>query len=123
MSAVLVVDDEADVRLLLRLSLEGAGFEVREAPGGQAAIDALDDPIVHAMILDIRMEPIDGWAVLDHLRHQGRVPGFPVIMISAHADPSLVERAMEMGCTSYMSKPFDTRELAAKMAQIMPSRS
>lgn len=112
-AVVLVVDDEHDIRLLARIVLEGAGYEVREASSGQEAIALLDEGGFDVVLLDLRMSPIDGWGVLEHLREVGLVPSLPVVMLSAHADPAMAARAVELGCVGYLSKPFDTEELVA----------
>lgn len=108
---ILIVDDEADIRLLARLVLESAGYEVVEAADGTEAIRILGGPGIDAMVLDLRMAPVDGWAVLEHLQALARVPGLPVVVLSAHADPAMEARALRLGCTSYMSKPFDPADL------------
>lgn len=115
MTEVLVVDDEADIRLLARLVLEGAGFEVREAASGVEALAVLAAHDIDVVLLDLRMSPMDGWEVLEHLRESGRLPGLPVVMLSAHADPRMAARALELGCTAYLSKPFSTAELLASV--------
>ncbi len=113
---MLVVDDESDVRLLARIVLEGGGYDVREAANGLEAIAMLDAPGIDAVLLDLRMAPVDGWEVLEHLRATDRLPALPVVMLSAHADPAMAARALELGCSSYMSKPFAAAELLAAIA-------
>jgi len=94
---ILIVDDEADIRLLARLVLEGAGYDVVEAADGTEAIRILGDPGIDAMVLDLRMAPVDGWAVLEHLQALARVPGLPVVVLSAHADPAMEASRVEAG--------------------------
>ena len=106
MSRVLVVDDEPDIRLLMRVTLQTAGHTVLEAGDGQAALESIRSDSFDLVLLDLRMPIVDGWAVLASLSEEGRTPDLPVIAISAHADPEMMQRALECGCRAYLSKPF-----------------
>ena len=106
MSRVLVVDDEADIVYMVKVILRSAGFDVDAASGVHDAISALsgDDPDL--VLLDLRLSDGEGWAVLQHLREQGRTQNIPVIILSAHASPSTAERAVREGARAYITKPF-----------------
>lgn len=118
MSRVLVVDDEADIRQLARMILELAGHEVVEADDGAAALATVEACDVDVMLLDLRMAGVDGWAVLDRLAATGRLPGLPVVAISAHADPQLMRATLAKGCRSYMAKPFSPADLLSMVAAV-----
>lgn len=117
MSSVLVVDDEADVRLVARVILEAAGYEVREADSGEAALDALDEGFVpDVLLLDVRMPGIDGWEVLDHLRRNpGNFADLPVVVFTA--DINIAEQAPIAFDEHefFLGKPFDPDDLVEQI--------
>lgn len=115
MTTVLVIEDEADIRLLARLILERADCEVIEAIDGReglALIERIDPDLV---LLDLRMADMDGWAVLAELQRAGRLPGLPVVVVSAHAEPDVFEAVLAIGCRGYLRKPFQRDELLATL--------
>lgn len=116
---VLLVEDEADLRLSLGLSLRMAGLEVEEAATGAEALRrlrALDAPDV--VVLDLRLPDISGWEVLDHLRHADALQRLQVVVGSADADPAARRRAEQAGCVGYLVKPFDPDELVALISHV-----
>ncbi|MGH2747219.1 MAG: response regulator [Actinomycetota bacterium] len=117
---VLIVDDEPDIRLLIRINLVAAGYEVLEAGNGREAIDFLEGQEPDLVLLDLRLPELDGWEVLEHLKERGVAERVPVIAISAHASPTTKERAREVGFKSYVSKPFTPEELLEVVAQYAP---
>jgi CheY-like chemotaxis protein len=87
---VLLVEDEADLRLSLGLALRVAGYEVWEAATGTEALEHIGtdgDGLPGAMLLDLRLPDVDGWEVLARLEARGLLPSLPVIVGSADADP------------------------------------
>ena len=106
---VLVVDDEPDLRLLVRLALETFGYRISEAGDGQQALDAIASDPPEVVLLDIKLPIVDGWEVLKRLRDEGST--LPIIMLSAHASDSTYDMAMEAGCNGYIAKPFRPNEL------------
>ena len=113
MGAVLVVDDEPDVRLVARVILEAAGYDVREADSGEAALHALDGGYrPDVLLLDVRMPGIDGWEVLHRLRFDpGHHCDLPVVVFTA--DISIAEQApVELREREFfLGKPFDPDDL------------
>jgi CheY-like chemotaxis protein len=108
---VLLVEDEPDVLLVARLMLEEAGYAVLEARGGEEAVELAEKAKVEAVFLDLRMPGMDGWGVLEELRARGIISRLPVIVLSAHADPSAIERSYELGAKGYVKKPFRAIDL------------
>jgi two-component system response regulator ResD len=102
----LVVDDEADLRMLARLILEGAGFEVSEATGGAESLDRLDQEPFDLLLLDLRMPPPDGWDVLAELQRRGRPGALRILVASAHVEPTIRARVIDSGCDGFLAKPF-----------------
>jgi CheY-like chemotaxis protein len=111
--SLLVVDDEPDIRFLLRLTLEREGYVVNEATTGEEAIDMIDDGgDVDLVLLDLNLPDINGFGVLRYLRHEGRIDPPAVFMITADADPDLPERAIAAGCKGFILKGISPEELA-----------
>jgi two-component system, OmpR family, KDP operon response regulator KdpE len=115
---ILLVDDEPDVRLATRLLLEAEGYAVIEASGGEEALLLAEKTKVDAVFLDLRMPGLDGWSVLEGLRAKVSL-SLPVIVLSAHADPSAVERSVELGANGYVKKPFRTADLTRALEAVL----
>ena len=113
MLTVLVVDDEPDVRLIARLVLAAAGFEVREVDSGEAALAELQagrSPDV--LLLDVRMPGIDGWEVLRRLRSEGNaLARLPVVIFTADLGARSEARTHLEDAHLFVSKPFHADEL------------
>ena len=109
MNTVLVVDDDPDIQLLLRLELEAEGYLVLTAANGIEDIDriAVDEPDV--VLLDIMMPELDGWGVLDRLGDTA--PAIIVISGLATDRAQHYRHAVEMGALGFVSKPFDSAKL------------
>lgn len=111
--SVLVVDDQEDLRILLRLELEAEGALVWDAATGAEAIDILSTTTVDLMLLDLALPDMDGFEVLERLGERGDLATMRVIVVSAHADEARVRRALAAGSDAYLYKPFSSAELWA----------
>ncbi len=109
---VLVVDDEPQIRRALRVALRANGYEVEEAPTGEAALDVLSSQAVDLVVLDLGLPDMDGIEVCRQLREWSRVP---VIVLSVVDDDESKVRALDEGADDYVTKPFSTSELLARM--------
>lgn len=109
MSTVLVVDDDHDIQLLLRLELEAEGYLVETADDGFEALEQIErvDPAV--VLLDVMMPNLDGWGVLERLED----PAPAVIVVSGLATDRAghYRHAVELGALGFVSKPFDSEKL------------
>lgn len=114
---VLVVDDEPDILLTVRLALELEGYDVVEAATGEEGLTLLRDECPDIVLLDLRLPGLDGFAVLERLPDQE--PEVPVIVISAHAAGATIKRAFDMGCRDFITKPFTPDELVSKINAAM----
>jgi DNA-binding response OmpR family regulator len=114
--SVLVVDDEEDIRLLLRELLERAGFDVHEAPNGRAALRTFHTVRPDLVILDVAMPELDGWATLERIRELSDVP---VLMLTAKAAEADRVRGLRGGADDYVAKPFAREELLARVEALL----
>jgi DNA-binding response OmpR family regulator len=113
---VLVVDDEADIRGLLRQLLERAGYEVAEAENGRAGLRELYASPADAVLLDVSMPGLDGWETLERIRDLSDVP---VLMLTARSAELEKVRGLKAGADDYMTKPFGRQELLARLEALL----
>jgi DNA-binding response OmpR family regulator len=118
MTRVLIVDDEPDILLMLRLTLEAEGFTTALAADGETALERLDADQFDVMLLDVMMPVMDGWGVLERL--QGRAGAPAVIVVSAKTAPADIARAMDLGAAEYVTKPFAVNDLARVIHRLAP---
>jgi DNA-binding response OmpR family regulator len=114
---VLIVDDEPDILLMLRVSLEADGYETAMAADGETALQRLDESDFDLMLLDVMMPVMDGWGVLENLQRHPRPP--KVIVVSAKSSDKDVARALGAGAIDYLTKPFSPRQLAELVSHIL----
>ncbi len=119
MARVLVIDDEPDVRWLLRLSLERVGHEVLLAEDGLRGVAMAQRQRPDAIILDLMMPVMDGYGVLDALAKDGRTSEVPVLVLTAKAIPSEEEQVTRAGARRFVTKPFDPDDLARELEHLL----
>lgn len=112
---VLVVDDEPRMRELIRLYL-AAEFEVQEAGDGLSALRAVRAAEPDLVLLDVMMPQLDGWETLRRIREESAVP---VIMLTARGAVADRVQGLRMGADDYIAKPFDGRELVARVQAVL----
>jgi DNA-binding response OmpR family regulator len=113
---LLVVDDDEDIRALLRLILERGGYQVDEQADGRAALRAFHNGNHDLVVLDVTMPDLDGWEVLDRIRDLSEVP---VLMLTARDSESDRVRGLRGGADDYVTKPFDRDELLARIEGLL----
>ena len=111
MRKILVIDDDAAVRSLVRDVLEVEGYEVDVAEDGFAGLRRLDAARPDCVVLDVMMPGIDGHAVLQRIRGGEGGGGLPVVMLTAAADDAQAWQAWSGGVDYFLAKPFDPSEL------------
>src|ERR1700758_4285864 len=111
-SRVLVIDDDDDIRELLRALLERAGHDVVDAPDGRAGLRELFARSPDLVILDVAMPGLDGWATLERIRE---VTDVPVLMLTARDAELERVRGLQGGADDYVVKPFGRQELVARV--------
>ncbi|WP_025785355.1 response regulator transcription factor [Sporosarcina sp. D27] len=112
MKTILLIDDEQRMLDLLELFLAPHGYRCLQATNGQAALDLFAEENVHLVLLDVMMPGMDGWEVCRRIREMSDVP---VILLTARSDKSDVVKGLEQGADDYITKPFDERELMARV--------
>ena len=113
---ILIADDEANIRDLARLYLEKEGFRVRTAEDGAAALEeVLRDPPT-LLILDLMMPRMSGWEVCRRVRAESNLP---ILMLTARDQDTDKIVGLEMGADDYLTKPFNPRELVARVRAIL----
>ena len=112
MTRVLVIDDEAPIRLLCRVNLEAEGIDVLEAADGAAGLDLAREEQPDVVLLDVMMPGLDGWRVAEELLEDDRTHGIPIIFLTARAEFRDRARGLDIGGVDYVTKPFNPLELA-----------
>ena len=113
---ILVVDDDADIRGLVRELLERRGFAVAEAADGKQALQALYEGRPDLVVLDVSMPGLDGWATLERIRELSDVP---VMMLTARSEELEKTRGLRAGADDYVTKPFGRQELLARVEALL----
>jgi DNA-binding response OmpR family regulator len=117
MAKVLLVDDEPDILLMLRMSFEDEGHEVLMAADGKMGLEKLDEHQPDVVVLDMMMPIVDGWGFLQGRAERGVAT--PVVVVSAKTDPADCRRALEIGAVEYVTKPFDLDRLVAVVTAVL----
>jgi len=116
---VLVVDDDAMIRLLMRESLEQAGFEVIDAEDGAKALQRFAERLPEIVLMDVEMPKMDGFSACAALRRLPQGQDMPVILVTGHDDSETVNRAFDVGATDFLSKPINWPNLACRVNYIL----
>ena len=119
MVRVLVIDDEAPIRLLCRVNLEAAGMEVREAEDGLVGLAAAREERPDVILLDVMMPGMDGWQVLEELLGDEQTQDIPIVFLTARAELRDQARGLELGGVDYVTKPFNPLELAPLVENLL----
>ena len=117
---ILVVDDEPDLRLLVRMTLEGNGYEVEEASTAAEAITKALAVKPRLILLDIRLPDSEGFEVLKTLKATPELADTPVVMMSAHSSPPTLQKAEVIGSHDYLIKPFKQDALLGLVKKHLP---
>lgn len=117
MTRVLIVDDEPDILLMLRVNLEADGFETALAADGETALRRIEEERFDCVLLDVMMPVMDGWGVLQGLAADPASPR--VIVVSAKSADRDVARALNGGAADYVTKPFSPVDLSALIHKVV----
>ncbi|MGN0520923.1 MAG: response regulator transcription factor [Candidatus Fimenecus sp.] len=113
---ILIVDDDSNICELLRLYLEKEGYAVKIVNDGVSAVNAFKQENPDLMILDIMLPKLDGWQVCREIR---KFSDKPIIMLTAKGETFDKVLGLELGADDYMTKPFDTKEMVARIKAVL----
>ena len=119
---VLLVEDEADIRELIRYSLAQAGLEVEEASDGAEALDKLRAFVPDLIVLDLMLPGMPGLEVCRRLRSRADTAQLPIMVVSARSNRSEKALGLAMGADDYVTKPFSPRDLLMRAIALLPQR-
>ena len=116
---VLVIDDEAPIRLLCRVNLEAEGIEVLEAADGPSGLEKARAEIPDVVLLDVMMPGLDGWRIAEELLDDERTAEIPIVFLTARAELRDRARGLDLGGVDYVTKPFNPVELAPLVRELI----
>ena len=119
MTSVLVIDDEAPIRLLCRVNLEAEGMAVLEAADGPSGLEEARAHTPDVVLLDVMMPGLDGWQVAEQLLQDDRTSEIPIIFLTARAEFRDRARGLDIGGVDYVTKPFNPLELAPLVRELL----
>jgi CheY-like chemotaxis protein len=121
-ATVLLVDDEDQLRRVMRDLLERDGYAVAEARDGVQALDEVDRHAPDVIVLDLNLPGMDGYSVLSQLRSRQNTREIPVIVLTAKGDEDNEVRVFELGADDFLTKPFRARALSARLEALLGRR-
>ena len=119
MTRVLVIDDEAPIRLLCRVNLEAEGMQVSEAGDGPGGLDLARAQRPDVILLDVMMPGLDGWRVVEEHLGDPVTSDIPIVFLTARADVRDRARGIDLGGLEYITKPFNPVELATLVRSVL----
>ena len=117
---ILIADDEANIVLSLEFLMRHAGYEVRSAGDGDAALRELESFRPDLILLDVMLPLRDGFEVCQRVRENPALAGVKIVMLTAKGREVEVAKGLALGADLYVTKPFATRELLAAVARLLP---
>jgi len=117
---ILVVDDHADNRRILRDLLQSAGFEILEAMTGEEAVTRAEATVPDLILMDIQLPGIDGYEATRRIKANPALRGIPLIVVTSYALSGDDARALAAGADGYVAKPFSPRAMLAKVRECLP---
>ena len=121
-ATILLVDDEDQLRRVMRDLLEREGYAVAEARDGVQALDEVDRHAPDVIVLDLNLPGLDGYTVLSQLRSRQHTREIPVIVLTAKGDEDNEVRVFELGADDFLTKPFRARALSARLEALLGRR-
>jgi len=116
---ILVIEDDDNIRDLIRYALQSAGYDVTGLPSGASLWDTLADKPTHLLLLDIMLPGEDGLSILQKLRAQPKTRELPVLLLSAKSQEFDKVKGLDLGADDYITKPFSVLELLARVKALL----
>lgn len=123
MAKILVVDDEANILMVLEARLKKMGYEVITAIDGQEGLAKARTENPDLILLDIMLPKLDGFRVCRMLKYDNKFKHIPIMLLSARSQDSDVQTGQDQGADAYMTKPFQTEALLAKIQELLTPNS
>jgi len=117
---VLIVDDQNDIRKIMKDKLTNAGYEVIEAASGEAGISLAERDNPGLILMDMQLPGVDGYEATRRIKSNPELGHIPIIAITSYALLGDKAKAMNSGCNDYMTKPFSPRELLVRVSKYLP---
>ena len=114
---ILVVEDQPDNRRILRDLLGNAGYELIEAETGEEALTAVETQRLDLILMDIQLPVMDGYEATRRIRSNPELKSIPIIAVTSYALAGDEAKALAVGCTAYITKPFSPRALLGKVRE------
>jgi DNA-binding response OmpR family regulator len=114
---ILVVDDDPDISMMLKLMLEYKGYSVAILEKPEDTIKTLQEDTISMVIIDMLLSGVSGTDICKEIRQNYKTAGFPILMISAH--PNAKEICLEAGADDFISKPFDMHDILFKIGNLV----
>lgn len=116
---VAVIDDEPDIVELVSVNLEKAGYKVKEFYDAETFFNYLKDDVPNLIVLDLMLPDADGFEVCKYMKKDERLASVPIIMLTARTEEMDKVIGLELGADDYITKPFSTRELTARVKAVL----
>jgi DNA-binding response OmpR family regulator len=116
---ILIVDDEPNIVVPLEFLMKREGYEVAVAVDGHAALAALAERLPDLVILDVMLPRMNGFEVCRQIRGDARWRGLKILMLTAKGRDSEMQKGLELGADAYVTKPFSTRDLVARIRALL----
>jgi DNA-binding response OmpR family regulator len=116
---VLVADDDPDILMLVRVRLEGSGYDVVAARDGEQALARALERTPDIALLDVMMPKLDGYELTERLRGEEATRNLPIILLTARVQQADIARGIEAGADDYFAKPFSTHELRERVHAVL----
>ena len=120
---ILLADDDLTIRSLVRLSLEGQGYDMIEAEDGEEALEQILVEAPDLVVLDVMMPGLTGWEITKYVRQREGYEGTLILMLTAVGEDVNAMTAPLYGADHYLDKPFDTDEIAQVVKRLLDSKS
>ncbi|HEY1043069.1 MAG TPA: response regulator [Telluria sp.] len=121
-SRILIVDDEPNIVVSLEFLLRESGYEVRVAPDGEQALAQMKAFQPHLVLLDLILPALDGFDVCQQIRAGSGPDAVKIVILSARAQEVEVGKGLALGADAYLTKPFSTHELLARVRALLSGR-
>ena len=119
MGAVVIAEDDPDIRMMITEKLSRAGHDVTATEDGAAAIVAVKNSVPDVVVLDMQMPGLSGLDVVRLIRADPATAAVPVIMVTSHSQPQYIGESFNSGANDFLAKPFSPRELAARIDHLL----